>query len=44
MELLGWGGGLSEHVVIPRTAVFEVPDQISMEVAGKVLHSLLGVR
>lgn len=44
MEPLGWGGGLSEHVVIPRTAVFEVPDHISMEVAGKVVQLLLGIR
>ena len=33
--LSGWGGGLSEHVVIPRKAVFKIPDSMSMEVAGE---------
>lgn len=32
--LSGWGGGLSEHVVVPRKAVYEVPTSMSMEVAG----------
>ena len=32
--LSGWGGGLSEHVVVPREAVFKVPEHIGMEVAG----------
>lgn len=37
----GWGGGLSEHVVIPRKAVYEIPDNISMEVGGESLnHSI----
>lgn len=34
--LSGWGGGLSEHVVIPRKAVYEIPDSISMEVGALV--------
>ena len=33
--LSGWGGGLSDHVVVPRKAVYSVPDNVSMEVAGK---------
>ena len=33
--LSGWGGGLSEHVVVPRKAVYEVPKNVSLEVAGK---------
>lgn len=36
--LSGWGGGLSEHVVVPRKAVYEIPDSISMEVGGKALN------
>ena len=32
---LGWGGGLSEHVALPRTAVYEIPENVSMEVAGE---------
>ncbi|KAM0804478.1 hypothetical protein BDR22DRAFT_602578 [Usnea florida] len=35
--LSGWGGGLSEHVVIPRQAVFEIPDNVSIEVAVEPL-------
>ena len=35
--LSGWGGGLSEHVVIPRQAVFELPENVSLEIAGKYL-------
>ena len=34
-SLVGWGGGLSEHVVIPRNAVYEIPENVSLEVAGK---------
>lgn len=34
-RIVGWGGGLSEHTVIPRKAVYEIPDNVSMEVAGK---------
>ena len=33
--IIGWGGGLSEHVVIPRKSVFAIPDAVSMEVGGK---------
>ena len=35
--LSGWGGGLSEHIVLPRQAVFEIPESVSLEVAGKKL-------
>jgi len=34
--LSGWGGGLSEHVVIPRKAVYEIPDSVSMDIAALV--------
>ncbi|KAL2055899.1 hypothetical protein ABVK25_003541 [Lepraria finkii] len=34
--LSGWGGGLSEHVVVPRDAVYEVPEKVSLEVAALV--------
>ena len=33
--LAGWGGGLSEHVVVPRNAVYEIPENVSIEIAGK---------
>lgn len=33
--LSGWGGGLSEHCVVPRKAVYEVADWIPMDVAGE---------
>ena len=32
---VGWGGGISEHIVVPRKAAYEVPDHVSLEVAGK---------
>lgn len=32
--LSGWGGGLSEHVVVPRHSAIPVPDDVSLEVAG----------
>lgn len=35
---VGWGGGLSEHVVVPRKAVFEIPDSVSMDIAGKAVN------
>ena len=34
--LSGWGGGLSEHVVVPRTAVYNIPDSISLEIGALV--------
>lgn len=34
-HVVGWGGGLSEHVVVPRKAVYEIPDKVSLEVAGE---------
>lgn len=33
--LSGWGGGLSEHVVVPRYAVYVIPDSMSLEIAGR---------
>ena len=32
---VGWGGGISEHVVVPRYAVHHIPENISLEVGGK---------
>lgn len=32
----GWGGGLSEHIVIPRQSVYTIPESVSMEVGGKL--------
>lgn len=34
--LPGWGGGMSDHVVVPEYAVYKVPDNVSLEVAGKL--------
>jgi len=34
--LSGWGGGLSEHVVVPESAVIPIPDNVSLEVAALV--------
>ncbi|KAI4288670.1 MAG: hypothetical protein L6R35_002073 [Caloplaca aegaea] len=32
--LSGWGGGLSEHVVVPRAAIYEIPDSVSMKLGA----------
>lgn len=34
--LSGWGGGLSEHIVIPRQSVYTIPESVSMEVGALV--------
>ncbi|CAF9932985.1 MAG: hypothetical protein HETSPECPRED_008508 [Heterodermia speciosa] len=34
--LSGWGGGVSEHVVVPRYAVYHIPENISLEVGALV--------
>lgn len=33
--LSGWGGGLSEHCVIPWTSLYHIPDNVSMECGGE---------
>lgn len=33
--MTGWGGGLSEHVVVPEYAVYNLPDNVGLDVAGK---------
>lgn len=34
--LSGWGGGLSEHIVVPQDAVKKLPDNVSLEVGALV--------
>ncbi|KAF2151733.1 GroES-like protein [Myriangium duriaei CBS 260.36] len=34
--LSGWGGGLSEHVVVLESAVYKLPDNVSLEVGALV--------
>ncbi|KAL9588235.1 MAG: hypothetical protein Q9203_002950 [Teloschistes exilis] len=34
--LSGWGGGLSEHVVVPRAAVYKIPEGVSLEAGALV--------
>lgn len=33
--LSGWGGGLADHIVVPEYAVYKVPDNVGLDVAGK---------
>lgn len=33
--LSGWGGGLSEHVILPKSCCYKLPDNVSLEVGGK---------
>lgn len=35
IRVLGWGGGLSEHIVLPRHAIVPIPKSISLEVGGE---------
>ncbi|KAI9754686.1 MAG: hypothetical protein M4579_004591 [Chaenotheca gracillima] len=34
--LSGWGGGLSEHVVLPRASVLHLPDNVRLEIGALV--------
>ena len=34
--LTGWGGGLSEHVVLPRSCLYAIPESISLKVGALV--------
>ncbi|MCJ1249919.1 hypothetical protein MMC30_007145 [Trapelia coarctata] len=34
--LSGWGGGLAEHIVVPRASVFTIPECVSLEVGALV--------
>lgn len=33
--LSGWGGGLADHIVVPEYAVFKVPDNVALDIAGE---------
>jgi threonine dehydrogenase-like Zn-dependent dehydrogenase len=33
--LSGWGGGLSDHIVVPESAVYQLPDNVGLDVAGE---------
>jgi len=34
--LSGWGGGLSEHIVVPEYAIYKLPDNVGLDVAALV--------
>jgi threonine dehydrogenase-like Zn-dependent dehydrogenase len=34
--LSGWGGGMSEHIVVPRDSVKKLPDNVSLEVGALI--------
>ncbi|KAF2839683.1 GroES-like protein [Patellaria atrata CBS 101060] len=34
--LSGWGGGLSEHVVVPESCLYHLPDNVSLEIGALV--------
>nr|POE46980.1 (r,r)-butanediol dehydrogenase [Quercus suber] len=36
LGLSGWGGGLSEHIVVPEYAVHQLPDNVPLDVAALV--------
>jgi hypothetical protein len=33
----GWGGGLAEHIVLPTSTLYRLPDNVSFEMGGKRL-------
>jgi threonine dehydrogenase-like Zn-dependent dehydrogenase len=33
--LSGWGGGLAEHIVVPTSTLYHLPDNVSLEIGGK---------
>lgn len=33
--LSGWGGGLSEHLVVPEYTLYNCPDNVPLDVAGE---------
>lgn len=41
---LGWGGGLSEHVVLPRHAIVHIPESISLEIGGETGYRTTAAR
>lgn len=41
---LGWGGGLSEHVVLPRHAIVHIPKSVSLEVGGETAYRITAAR
>ncbi len=41
---LGWGGGLSEHVVLPRHAIVHIPKSIPLEVGGETAYRITAAR
>ncbi|KAF2762302.1 GroES-like protein [Pseudovirgaria hyperparasitica] len=34
--LSGWGGGLSEHIVLPKSCCYKLPDNVSLEVGALI--------
>lgn len=34
--MLGWGGGLSEHCVVPWQSLYRIPDNVSMEIGAMI--------
>jgi threonine dehydrogenase-like Zn-dependent dehydrogenase len=38
--LSGWGGGLSDHIVVPEYAVYQLPDNVGLDVAGESTASI----
>ena len=35
LTVSGWGGGLSEHCVVPETSLYHLPDSVSFQVGGR---------
>lgn len=39
--LSGWGGGLSEHIVVPTSTLYRLPDNVPLQLGGKEICVLL---
>ena len=35
LTLVGWGGGLSEHIVVPTSALYRLPKNVPMQIGGE---------
>lgn len=35
-ESSGWGGGLSEYIVVKDSMLYHLPDNVSFELGGKI--------
>jgi len=35
LMLAGWGGGLAEHIVVPTSTLYRLPDNVPLQIGGE---------